>query len=32
VLVLNGTYPHLIHNIWGLISTGGQDVAVGKGW
>src|SRR3712207_3958530 len=29
LLVLNRTYPHLIHNTWGLISTGGQDVVVG---
>ena len=31
-LVPIGTYPQLIHNTLRLISTGGQDVAVDKGW
>src|SRR5215212_10722024 len=31
-MVPNGTYPQLIHNMWGLIFTGGRDVALSKGW
>jgi hypothetical protein len=31
-LVLNGTYPQVIHNMWKLTYSRGQDVAVGEGW
>jgi hypothetical protein len=31
-LVLNSTYPQVIHNMCGYISTRGQDIAVGEGW
>lgn len=31
-LVMNGIYPQIIHNMWGLISAKGQDVAGVEGW
>jgi hypothetical protein len=31
-LVPDSTYPHVVHNMWGLISIKGQDVADDEGW
>ena len=30
-LMLNSTYPQVIHSVWKLTSTRGQDIAIGEG-